>query len=72
YRVEISCVPDSASLTCIVTDLVTALTVSGTLTTDIPAGTTALTPRAYASVGGTSSVVGLAYGGTVSEYAVMP
>ena len=72
YRVGISCVPDSASLSCIVTDLVTALTVSGTLTTDIPAGTTALTPRAYASVGGTSSVVGLAYGGTVSEYAVMP
>lgn len=72
YRVEIACAADAAGIDYLVTDLVTGLTVSGTLTTDIPAGTTALTPRAYASVGGTSSVVGLAYGGTIAEYAVMP
>lgn len=72
YRVEVSCAAGAAGIGYLVTDLVTGLTVSGTLTTDIPSGTTGLTPRAYASVGGTSSVVGLAYGGTVSEYAVMP
>lgn len=72
YRVELSCAADAAGIAYLVTDMVTGLTVSGTLTTDIPAGTTALTPRAYASVGGTSSVVGLAYGGTIAEHAAMP
>lgn len=72
YRIEISCAADAAGITYLATDMVTGLTVSGTLTTDIPSGTTALAPRAYASVGGTSSVVGLAFGGLVAEHAVMP
>lgn len=72
YRIEISCAADAAGITYLATDMVTGLAVSGTLTTDIPSGTTALAPRAYASVGGTSSVVGLAFGGLVAEHAVMP
>lgn len=72
YRIEISCAADAAGITYLATNMVTGLTVSGTLTTDIPSGTTALAPRAYASVGGTSSVVGLAFGGLVAEHAVMP
>lgn len=72
YRIEISCAADAAGITYLATDMVTGLTVSGTLTTDIPSGTTALAPRAYASVGGTSAVVGLAFGGLVTKHAVMP
>ena len=33
---------------------------TGTVTTDIPAVTTLLSPRVYCSVGGTSSIVGVA------------
>lgn len=73
YRVELTCAADDTGITYKVTDMANPDSpATGTLTTDIPTGTTALAPRAYASVGGTSSVVGLAFGGLVSEHAVMP
>ncbi len=43
-----------------VTDLVSGATASGTITTDLPATSSILTPRGWMSVGGTSSVIGLA------------
>lgn len=43
-----------------VTDLGTGAQVSGLITTNMPSNTTYLAPRAYCSVGGTSSVVGIA------------
>lgn len=43
-----------------VTNLGTNAQVSGTITTDIPSNTTLLAPRGWMSVGGTSSVIGIA------------
>ncbi|MFN3577496.1 MAG: hypothetical protein ACK4TJ_11020, partial [Tabrizicola sp.] len=48
-----------------VTDLVSGASASGSVTTDIPAATQLLTPYSYFSVGGTSSVIGMA---VVSHY----
>ena len=42
-----------------VTDLVSGAEASGTITTDLPAVTQALTPWSYISVGGSSSVIGM-------------
>lgn len=42
-----------------VTDLDTSATASGTITTNLPTTATALAPRCWASVGGTSSVIGV-------------
>lgn len=72
YRVELWCNPDASGVSYSVTDMAAGATLTGTLTTDIPSGTTGLTPRAYASAGGTSSVIGLAFGGAIAERAVMP
>ena len=47
------------SVAWLVTDLVSGATASGTITTDLPAAATLLSPRAWLSVGGTSSVIGL-------------
>ncbi len=47
------------SVAWLVTDLVSGATASGTITTDLPATGTLLAPRAWMSVGGTSSVIGL-------------
>lgn len=46
------------SLTYLCTNLVNGATASGTVTSDIPATTTLLNINSYASVGGTSSVIG--------------
>lgn len=43
-----------------VTDLVSGAVATGTITTDIPSTTQLLTPYSYVSVGGTSSIVGMA------------
>ena len=43
-----------------VTDLGTAATTSGTISTNMPTNTTLLAPRGWMSVGGTSSVIGIA------------
>lgn len=50
-----------------VTNLVTGAVATGTITTDIPATTTLLTPYSYMSVGGTSSVIGFATMGLYIE-----
>lgn len=42
-----------------VTDLGTAATTSGTISTNMPTNTTLLAPRGWMSVGGTSSVIGI-------------
>ena len=48
------------SVAWLVTDLVSGATASGTITTDLPSTTTLLAPRGWMSVGGTSSVIGMA------------
>lgn len=48
-----------------VIDLVSGASASGSVTTDIPAATQLLTPYSYFSVGGTSSVIGMA---VISHY----
>lgn len=45
-----------------VTDLSNGNVYTGTITTDLPAASTVLAPRVWASVGGTSSVIGVATG----------
>jgi hypothetical protein len=45
----------------LVTDLTGGATASGTISTDMPSTTTLLTPRAWMSVGGTSSVIGYGF-----------
>jgi hypothetical protein len=46
----------------LVTDLITGATASGTVTTDLPATGSFLAPHVYMSAGGTSSVIGIAFG----------
>lgn len=55
------------SLSYEVTNLVTGAVASGTVTTDLPATTQLLLPYAYMSVGGTSSVIGIAIMGHYIE-----
>jgi hypothetical protein len=59
YEIGLFSPPNGSSISWQVTDLSSNATVSGTLTTDIPAAATLLNPYAYTSVGGTSSVVGI-------------
>lgn len=65
YRLEIWCDPNGANFKWRVTNLSTTTPVvaEGTISTDMPSTTTYLNPRWYHSVGGVSSVVGLALGG---------
>lgn len=51
----------------LVTDLATGATASGTITTNLPALGTLLAPRGWMSVGGTSSVIGIALMGLYIE-----
>lgn len=48
------------SVTYLVTDLISGATATGTVTTNLPAVATLLTPHGYVSAGGTSSVIGMA------------
>jgi hypothetical protein len=50
-----------------VTNLVSGAVATGTITTDLPTTSTLLTPYGYMSVGGTSSVIGLATMGLYIE-----
>ena len=61
YAFDLECVAGGASFSYSVKDVLTGTTLTGTLSTDIPAATVALLPLAYHSVGGTSSVVGLTF-----------
>ena len=50
--------PNSGTVNWAVTNVGSGAAASGTITTDLPSNTTFLSPRGYASVGGTSSVIG--------------
>lgn len=60
FEVGIFASPVAAGVTVQFTDLGTGATATHTQTTSIPLATTLLAPRGYMSVGGTSSVVGIA------------
>lgn len=59
YTVIIFCKPNDTVVYYQITNEITAVTVSGSVNTNLPVNTTALSPRAYMSVGGTSSVIGI-------------
>jgi hypothetical protein len=62
YRLELfSPSGTTQSVAYLVTDLISGATASGTITTNLPATSTLLCPRIWSSVGGTSSVVGVAF-----------
>ena len=66
YQIEIWCAPNATSLDWKVTNLISGAVVSGNTgaSTDIPANTAYLSERGWMSVGGTSSVIGIAlFGG---------
>jgi hypothetical protein len=68
YEVALYCAPGASVIGYEVTDLVTNAVARGTVdSTDLFASTTALCPNCYMSVGGTSSVVGLALMSFYSE-----
>jgi hypothetical protein len=60
YELRLYCEPNGSSIDWQVTDLGTNDVASGSVSTDIPAGTSFLSPRGWMSVGGTSSVIGIA------------
>jgi len=60
YELDMYVPANSTTLTWRITDLVNGTESTGTVTTDLPAVNTVLTPRGYMSVGGTSSVIGIA------------
>ena len=63
YRVELSSPPGpTQSVSYKVTLIETGAVATGTVTTDLPANTTAIAPQMYTSVGGTSAVTGFAIG----------
>jgi hypothetical protein len=61
YRIQLYSPPGTTqSVSYLVRDLETGAEATGTITTDLPSTTTALNPYAYMSVGGVSSVIGIA------------
>jgi hypothetical protein len=60
YELAMFCAPTSTTLYYTVTDLSVNTTASGTVTTNLPAVNTLISPRGYCSAGGTSSVIGIA------------
>ena len=60
YELAMFCAPNSTTLYYTVTNLATNTTASGTISSNIPAVNTLLSPRGYCSAGGTSSVIGIA------------
>lgn len=60
YEVQLYCAPNASAMNYKVTDLGTGNVASGTLSTDLIPNTTFVSPRGWMSVGGTSSVIGIA------------
>lgn len=60
FEVEIFCAPNGTAVFYEVTNLTTGATASGSAAADLPAATILLAPHGWMSVGGTSSVIGLA------------
>lgn len=65
YEVDIWCKPNDSLLNWKVIDLINNISVAGDtgVSTDIPTNTTYLAERGWMSVGGTSSVIGIAFAG---------
>lgn len=63
YELRLFCAPGGSSVDYTVTDKATSSSVSGTLSTELPGITQLMTTMLYMSVGGTSSIVGLAFMG---------
>lgn len=62
YQLDLSCSAAGSSIAWSLTELVAGTLIgSGTVTTNLVTATTELAPYVYASVGGTSSVVGVAF-----------
>jgi hypothetical protein len=59
YELAMFCATNTTTVYYEVTNLTTGATATGSVNTNLPATTTAFSPMAYHSVGGTSSVVGL-------------
>lgn len=66
-EVALFCPPNVSYVNYQVTNLVNGAIATGQITTDFPSTTTFLSPRGYCSVGGTSSVVGMALMGIYTE-----
>lgn len=60
YEISLFAAPGASTVNWMVRDLSSGAIVDGVISTDLPAATTLLSPRGYTSVGGTSSVVGIA------------
>lgn len=60
YCLQMFCAPGSTTVGWSVANLSTDITASGTFGSDMPAANTLLAPRGWMSVGGTSSVIGIA------------
>jgi hypothetical protein len=67
YELAMFCAPAGTEIFYEVTDLATGDKATGSVTTDIPAATQLLAPRGWMSVGGTSSVIGIALMGLYIE-----
>lgn len=59
YEIAMFCAPNGTEIFYECTDQVDGSVVTGSVTTDLPVNTTFLTQKMYASVGGTSSVIGI-------------
>lgn len=61
YDLQFLALPNTASIFWKVVNVVTGAVASGLATTNIPAAATAMGPRGWISVGGTSSVIGITF-----------
>lgn len=60
FEIALFCAPNTTTIYYEVTDIGSGAVATGSFSTDIPSNTTLLSPRGWMSVGGTSSVIGLA------------
>lgn len=67
FEIVLFCAPNGSTIFYEVTRLDTGAGASGSITTDIPGNTTLINPYGYMSVGGTSSVIGIALMGLYVE-----
>lgn len=61
YDLQLLALPNTASIFWKVNNVLTGAAASGLVTTNIPAAATAMGPRGWISVGGTSSVIGITF-----------
>lgn len=60
YEIQMYCPPNGSYISYEITDLVTDVVATGTISTNLPVNTTLITTKLQMSVGGTSSVIGVA------------